>query len=313
MRRIRILSIIIFILSAAVFCFFKISDKKSEDTNGPVIHMTENSIEVSTTAGKEELLAGVTATDEKDGDVSGSIVIERMTNFTEKGKRTMIIAACDSDHNVTKETREIIYSDYQSPTFELEAPLNFSVNATSFTDGLTASDRLDGDLTHNIKMSVSENKMYTAGDYQVLFSVSNSAGDVTSLPVTVTLYDPSEIRYAPEIVLTDYLVYVKKGASISPWSYIDEVNYRGTVYVPEKNSEGKKVLAEKLKEEPENNQAAVYGISTADTRKYITDIDITNPVDTNTPGTYEILYKVTAGEDYENETGTMRLIVVVEE
>lgn len=309
MRKVRILSVIIFVLSAGMFAFFKFTDKKTTDTDGPIIQMETDSIEVSSGAGNEELLAGVTATDRKDGDVTASLVIERMTNFTERGKRTVTIAAFDSDNNVAKATREIIYNDYTAPSFALGGPLYFPENPSSLGEELTASDVLDGDVTEKIRMSaVDILQLDTAGDYQVVFSVSNSAGDAVQLPVTVTIYDPSEQSMLPAITLSEYLIHVKTGESVDAWSYIDEVNYRGTVYKPAVSSSGENILAE------ETNSAAgdsLYGDN--EERKYLTNIDITNPVDANTPGTYEITYRVTSDETGEEETGTMRLIVVVDE
>lgn len=310
MRKIRILSVIIFALSAGTFTFFKFTDKKTTDTDGPIIQMEPESIEVPSGAGAEELLAGVTATDKKDGDVTASLVIERMTNFTERGRRTITIAAFDSDNNVTKTTREIVYSDYTAPSFQLSEPLYFPENnASSFAEKLTASDVLDGDLTEKIKMSAVDILQFdVAGDYQVIFTVSNSAGDTAQLPVTVTIYDPSEKPMLPDIILSEYLIHVKKGESVDPWSYIDEVNYRGTVYKPAAGSSGGNVLAEEM-----SSLADVDTYGENDGRKYLTNIDITNSVDVNTPGTYEITYRVTSDETEEEETGTMRLIVVVDE
>lgn len=324
MRKIRILSVIIFVMSAAFFVYFKIADKKAVDKNGPQINMEQDTIEVLVEAGDQELLAGVTASDKKDGDVSDSLVIESMTNFTERGKRTAVIAAFDSDHNVTKAAREIIYSDYTPPSFALSAPLYFPVNTDSIISSLTASDSLDGNLTQNIKISAEEEVwVNTAGDYRVVFSVTNSAGDQVQLPVTVTIYNPSEVQSLPVISLTQYLIHIKKGETVDAWSYVDEVSCRGRIYKPDRNSEGEEILAEEITGDDGSGHnssegtADPYGTGgradSQEERKYMTDIEITNPVDANTPGTYEIVYKVTSDEEYGYETGTMRLIVVVDE
>lgn len=304
MRKIRVLSVIIFVLSVGAFVYFKILANHQVDTHGPEISMTENSIQVSVAASSEEILAGVTAIDAKDGDVSDSLVIESMTNFAERGRRTVTFAACDKDNNVTKGTREIIYSDYTPPSFALSAPFYFPQNAGTLADGLTASDVLDGDLTSNIKMYVEERvQVDTPGDYPVVFSVSNSAGDTVQLPVTITIYDPSKTHALPSIALSEYLIHIQKGQSIDPWSYVDEVTYQGTTYKPEIGSEGGPILVEDY-----DGEDGSFG-----ERDYLTNIEIVDPVDVNTAGTYEITYQVTASEGNEQYTGTMRLIVVVDE
>lgn len=305
------MSVIIFILSVGIFIYVKILAANSVDTNGPEIYMTEKSIEVSASAGKDELLEGVTATDEKDGDVSASLVIESMTNFAERGRRTITFAAFDSDSNVTKATREIVYNDYSPPSFELSGPLYFPLNTTSLTSPLTVSDMLDGNLTSNIKIYADDVvNVDKEGDYAVVFSVANSAGDAVQLPATVTIYSPSEQQRLPAISLSQYLIHIGQGESVNPWLYLDEVTYRGVVYKPEENSEGKMILAEEMHS---GRTEDADELNDSEERSYLTDIEITNPVDANTPGTYEITYRVTAGEGTEKNTGTMRLIVVVDE
>lgn len=313
MRKIRIASIIIFILSAVFFGYFKLSYKKAVDTEGPSIHMEQDTIQIPVGAGEEEILAGVTANDKKDGDVSSSLMIEELTDFTERGKRLATIAAFDHDNNVTRETREIIYSDYEPPRFALSAPLYFPVNTDSIMSSISASDGLDGDLTQNIKVSSDEQIwLNQEGDYQVVYSVANSAKDQVQLPVTVTIYDPVEYQSLPVISLNQYLVYINRGETIDPWSFVEEVSYRGRTYKPDVSSTGKDILAEEMSETDDEN-ASEDRYSREEERRYLTDIEIDNKLDSNTPGTYEIVYKVTADAEYGYESGTMRLIVVVEE
>ena len=50
-------------------------------------------------------------------------MVEELSNFIEKGRRQATVAAFDSDNNVTKTVREVIYEDYVSPRFALAEPL----------------------------------------------------------------------------------------------------------------------------------------------------------------------------------------------
>jgi hypothetical protein len=59
------------IASAAVF----ISEKLAVDNTIPIIKVEEEMIEVSLKAKDEELLKGVTASDEKDGDLTDKIIL----------------------------------------------------------------------------------------------------------------------------------------------------------------------------------------------------------------------------------------------
>lgn len=67
MKKIRIFTVLVFILAAAASAFYKVRIRLDSDTTGPVITMDSPTVTVSTGAGEEELLAGVQAEDSRDG------------------------------------------------------------------------------------------------------------------------------------------------------------------------------------------------------------------------------------------------------
>ena len=75
-----------------------------EDRTAPVIHMEEVEMDYREGMSDEELLAGITATDETDGDVTGSLVVEKVS---EVGNGTVIVTfgARDRANNVAKASR----------------------------------------------------------------------------------------------------------------------------------------------------------------------------------------------------------------
>ena len=75
-----------------------------EDRTAPVIYMEDVEMEYQEGMSDEELLAGVTATDETDGDVTGSLVVEKVS---EVGNGTVIVTfgAKDMANNVAKASR----------------------------------------------------------------------------------------------------------------------------------------------------------------------------------------------------------------
>ncbi|MGN0417664.1 immunoglobulin-like domain-containing protein [Anaerostipes faecalis] len=293
MRRIRILSVLLFAGALTASVIYGVIDRRNSDSTGPQITMDEESVTVSCEAEEEELLQGIYAEDRRDGDVSESLIVESMSNFIEKGRRTISIAAFDSDSHVTKATREIIYSDYQSPRFSLSGPLKFSTGEESILKVVGASDLLDGDLTGNIKIS-SENYIQTdtPGEYQVTFSVTNSAGDVAQLPVTVQIFNAADESQKPEIILSQYLIYVEQGQQVDPWDYVQKIIIRGKEY--EKDEDG--IL--RNSDTMDNQEKTII------TRD---DVRVTGSVDEDTPGTYEILYRMADGSE---EPGSVRLVVV---
>ena len=75
-----------------------------EDRTAPVIHMEEVELEYRDGMSDEELLEGVTATDGTDGDVTGSLVVEKVS---EVGNGTVIVTygVKDASGNVAKASR----------------------------------------------------------------------------------------------------------------------------------------------------------------------------------------------------------------
>ena len=75
-----------------------------EDRTAPVIYMEDVEMDYREGMSDEELLAGVTATDETDGNVTGSLVVEKVS---EVGNGTVIVTygARDAANNVAKASR----------------------------------------------------------------------------------------------------------------------------------------------------------------------------------------------------------------
>lgn len=290
MKKIRILSIIIFAVSLILYVFFHLKHSRIDDRIAPRISMDSDTIEISVEDSEEKILEGVTASDSNDGDVSDTLIVESMGQFISPGRRNVTVAAFDSSSNVAKLTRHVIYTDYRSPRFSLSAPLRFPINTSNILENFTASDVLDGDLTNQIKISTSTYvDVQVADDYDCILTVANSAGDNVKLPCTVTIYDSTSINGAPEIVLSDYLIYTEAGSKINPWSYVSSIYIRGVEYA--KGADG--------------NLYSPDGLMSI-TRD---DVTIKGEVDINTPGTYEYSYKIT---DANNNAGRVRLIVVVQ-
>lgn len=294
MRRIRIFSIVFCIVSAGVFFAYLFNTRQILDSQGPTITMDSDTIEISVEDPESKVLEGVTAWDNRDGDTTGYLLVEQFTNFLEDGRRQATIAAFDKAGNVTKMVREVVYTDYISPRFHLTEPFSFPENTSSVTRYITAEDCLDGDITTAIRLSSEEGITLTkAGLYEAVFMVSNSAGDTVRLPVTVEIYDNQDRYRQPGIVLTDYLVYIEKGEDFDAGDYVEEIYMGSRSY-------------------KRDSQGVLHYSSTAETTMPATlsvrDMDIENPVDTETEGVYEVIYRYSWDG---SEPGSTRLIVVV--
>ena len=78
-----------------------------EDRTAPVIHMEEMEMGYRDGMTDEEMLSGVTATDETDGNVTGSLVVEKVSEVG-GGMVIVTFGARDASNNVVKASRVML-------------------------------------------------------------------------------------------------------------------------------------------------------------------------------------------------------------
>ena len=223
MKKIKIFSVILLLFSTVVFAGCNIYEKIMTDHNAPKITGMED-IQISVADPEETLLQGMSAEDDRDGDVTDELVIQDISEFDSEGKRTVHFAAADSSGNVAYASRNMSYSDYEAPKFALSAPLRFPMGSDfNICSGISASSSLDGDLTNNIKYTIDRSvTSSTTGTYQIEFRVMDSTGTTSYLTTELEVYDPAEER--AEITLSSYLVYLHVGDRFDASSYYEGTN-----------------------------------------------------------------------------------------
>lgn len=222
MKILRIAVSVLFVLTFAVFAYFYIDVKIHTDNTLPVISVDGETLEVGFNVTDEELLAGVSAFDEKDKDITDKVIVESISKFTEKGVCKVTYAVCDSDNHVAKATRKIRYKDYTSPKFYMVDDTCYSLyESINITDSLKAKDCIDGNVSGNMVITSDDYVNSAAGVFSINATVTNSKGDTSTITLPLIVEDRSVS--APKIILTDYLVYIKKGDTFDPNKYIQEV------------------------------------------------------------------------------------------
>lgn len=263
-------------LGFAAYLFFS---QRIVDNTAPEISFASDTLPVSVTASDAELMAGVTAWDNQDGDVTASIVVEGIVGLSSDQLATITYAAFDQAGNVAKAQRTLQYTDYRSPRFSLTAPLVFrSGSSFNVLNYIGAEDVIDGILDDRIKATLvsTEGVLSEEGTYEVEFRVTNSMKDTAYLTIPVDIYSAG--MYNATVTLSDYLVYVEQGSSF---------DYRDFLERFQKGSE-----TVSLKDSPSD-----------------VSVSCDSDVNTNVPGAYSVTYTVKSG----SYTGYTRLIVVVEE
>ena len=82
----------------------------TDDRKGPEIELpADGDVTYEEGSDTAPLLEGVTATDEKDGDVTDSLVIENICPNDDHTSASVVYAAKDSHNNVSKATRRVNY------------------------------------------------------------------------------------------------------------------------------------------------------------------------------------------------------------
>ena len=286
MKKIKLLPPVLALLCAGMFVGYQAWDRINTDNKAPEITVGEEIIRLSVSEPHSALLQGVTAMDNRDGDVSDTMVVESVKALDSEGTMEVTFAAFDQAGNVSKASRTIRYTDYEPPRFSLERALVYPHNSSfNLLDDINATDALDGDLNSRIHaMSLDENSVSTLGDHQVEFRVTNSLGDTTRIALPVTVY--ANPNAALTISLTDYLIYLPKGSSFNADDYLKEVALVNNAYT--------------LQDLPDNFS-----------------LRISDDVNTAIPGVYSVDYEVTYAKTSEGGivyiTTPTRLIVVVEE
>lgn len=281
--------LLVIILTVAVFLGYCSLDAMRTDTRAPEIRMDTDLLEVSVADDKSALLRGLTAEDNRDGDVTDSLVVESVTMLESSGTVSVTYAAFDDAGNVARAERKAVYTDYVSPRFTLSKPLVY-VQGTSFDvlSHIGAVDVFDGDIQHRVRATVlGEETINTAGTHVVQFQVTNSLGDTQTenFPVEVTAGD----FYDAEMELEQYIVYLPAGSAFNAASYLKSFTYQ-------------------------RSNVELSGVVPAGF-----DLETKGVVQTQNPGVYTVSYTLTYTQVNENNTANSReytayskLIVVVE-
>ena len=283
-KRWNLLCLGVLVCLMVLFSGYLIWSRNSIDTTGPVITVSEELLEISVKDPEEVLLQGITARDDRDGDVTSQLLVESVYGITEENVTTVTYAAFDRSGNVSKVQRQVRYKDYEPPKFELYGSLCFP-GGTGFDllEYVGARDVIEGDIRRRVRATlVSDTKSISnVGSHVVRFQVTNSLGDTVQADMPVEVYDPE--WYTAQVELKEYLIYLKVGDRFDPDAYLHNFLVRGDeISVSGRIPEG------------------IY-------------YSVDNQVSTKRPGIYTVTYNLTTTVNQMAFSGQAVLVVVVEE
>ena len=180
--------------------------KFSEDNTPPEIQFQDNEIVYTAGDSYDGLLDGVTATDNKDGDVTESLVVESVYPNEDGQTATIVYVARDSRNNVGKANKVVTYraaADDQA--------------ATSDATEKTATDE-SADARPSTTPEATDTPTPTP-------AVTSDAGSDTTSEDDSEEDDSTDdlSAEAPRIKLSTNRVTIKKGESINRISYVESV------------------------------------------------------------------------------------------
>ena len=239
----------------------------------PVIHATDKTITVGDTF---DPMAGVTATDAEDGNLTAKVELEKNdVDTTKPGKYEVTYVVTDS-HGATRRKTIIVTVNPKmepmnaAPVIKAEDKTITVGDTFDPMDGVTATDAEDGNLTAKIEVKKNDVDTTTPGKYEVTYKVTDNQGASFTKSITVTVNPKMEVLNAvPTIDAADKTITV--GDTFDPKDGV-------TATDAEDGDLTAKIIVEK------------------------------NDVDTTKAGKYEVTYKVT---DNQGATRTKTITVTV--
>ena len=185
-----------------------------EENSAPVIRgISDKTIKVSE---EFDVLEGVSASDKEDGDLTDKIEVSGTVDINTAGKYELIYTVSDSEglkatakRTITVKADEVVEPEENSAPV-LYGVLNKSIKFSEAFDaleGISASDKEDGDLTDKIEVSGTVDTN-TAGKYELIYTVSDSEGLKATAKRTITVEEEDILEPDEENTYDSTKVYL---------------------------------------------------------------------------------------------------------
>lgn len=226
--------LIIFLITAIIFCGMFAWSRFIVKREGPTIDFSNKRLKVKTSATEQELLKGVTATDANGNDVTDTLMVEGYSKLLKGNCRNVTYIAYDSHNNIGKAKRTIQYTDYHSPRFGLlESPKQYGVEqGKDILDIVTVEDAIDGEIGKSVqvvsKETIKSNDFGSTIKYHL--SVTNRCGDTEEITIPFSYTVTEDANNRPVVLMNEYMVYIKKGEKFHPQKYMKAVAVGKTLY-----------------------------------------------------------------------------------
>ncbi len=210
-------------------------NKDETQNTAPVITASDKTIKVGEVFNP---LAGVTATDAEDGDITAKIeVVENMVDINSIGKYSVTLEVVDSaglksskSINVKVDKAAVEVNKAQ----KISASNKVIKSESKFNpySGVTATDYEDGDITDKVKVIYNNLNTNVTGLYRIIYEVTDSGGYKVTKTIYVNVIPKSNTR---PIIYVDNII-VPLGSRYNPYAMVsaydnEDGNITGSIIV----------------------------------------------------------------------------------
>lgn len=227
MKILRTVTVFLFVLSLALYLGVSFRYKVVLDRVAPQIRCESETLEVSVHATDAELLAGITAQDSRDGDLTEQVMIQGISRLLTEDTARITYVVADSSDNVASCTRILHYTDYEPPRLMLTAqpvyrPYPAGNALKELVGALRANDVKDGDISDKVRVSTQNIDISLEKTHTFTIEVINSMGGAEVIPLTIVIDNDGAQK--PLVTLREYITYVSVNEEFVARNYILTVN-----------------------------------------------------------------------------------------
>lgn len=180
------------------------------ESQPPEITLAPDEITVPAGSAAPNLLVGVTAADDTDGDLSDHVTTEGAIDLNTPGTYTITYRVADAAGNIATATRNYIVIDTVGPVITI-VPTSVDVEAggpvPDLLDGVSASDNTAGDVSNTITVTGAVDPN-TIDNYTVTYRASDPYGNQTEKTRTYRVRDTTD----PVLVVSPAVVMLPHGS-----------------------------------------------------------------------------------------------------
>jgi len=213
-----------------------------------------------------DYLAGITATDEIDGDLASAVTIDDSSvQYGKAGAYSVLYSVSDTSGNKTTATAPVVIRDTTPPTLAVTKSafdLFVTDKKPDYAANVTAIDAVDGDVKGSLTVDDSSVKYKQPGQYDAKLRVEDKSGNAAEKTVKVNVtagwktQDGKKYYYSPQ-----------DGHLYHSWSHIDDKLYYfdpndGHMLTGAQTIDGKQYLLD------DKDGHAITGWQTIDGKKY---------------------------------------------